>query len=86
MPIMDGRTTIHALSRRNPNLKVIAASGLLSEARMAEASSDAVKAFLPKPYTAETLLKTVQTVLAGGEKKSFEDASVTETDEMIVLN
>jgi PAS domain S-box-containing protein len=65
MPIMDGPATIHALCQRHQNLKVIAASGLSSEAHMAKAPSDAVKAFLPKPYTAETLLKTVHQVLAG---------------------
>jgi two-component system, cell cycle sensor histidine kinase and response regulator CckA len=65
MPVMDGPTTIHALSQRNRNLKVIAASGLSSEAHMAKAPNDAVKAFLPKPYTAETLLRTVHQVLRG---------------------
>jgi PAS domain S-box-containing protein len=63
MPVMDGPTTIHALGRRNRDLHVIAASGLSSETHMAKSPSDAVKAFLQKPYTAETLLKTVHQVL-----------------------
>ncbi len=65
MPVMDGPTAIHALSRLNPNLKVIAASGLSPEVHMAKAPNDTVKAFLPKPYTTETLLTTLHEVLRG---------------------
>jgi two-component system, cell cycle sensor histidine kinase and response regulator CckA len=65
MPVMDGPATIHALGRRNPHLKVIAVSGLSSENHMSKAPSEAVKAFLSKPYSAETLLQTVHLVLTG---------------------
>jgi len=65
MPVMDGPTTIKTLFRRDPNVKIIAASGLSSEGHMAEVPSEAVKAFLPKPYTAEALLSTVHKVLTG---------------------
>jgi PAS domain S-box-containing protein len=68
MPVMDGPATVHTLSRRNQNLKIIAASGLSSEAHMAKAPNDAVKAFLPKPYVAETLLQTIHQVLARESK------------------
>ncbi|HEX3799611.1 MAG TPA: PAS domain S-box protein [Verrucomicrobiae bacterium] len=69
MPVMDGPTSIHALSRLNPNLKVIAASGLSPENHMAKAPNDAVKAFLPKPYTTETLLITLHDVLGNSSTK-----------------
>ena len=64
MPVMDGPTAIQALSRLNPNLKVIAASGLSPEIHMARTPNDTVKAFLPKPYSTEMLLTTVHGVLA----------------------
>jgi CheY-like chemotaxis protein len=78
MPVMDGPTTIRALCQRNQNLKVIAASGLSSEAHMAKAPSETVKAFLPKPYTVEALLKTVHQVLAGpGQGTALEASNQT---------
>ena len=63
MPIMDGLATIHALMRINPNVLVVAASGLNSNGRVAKAASAGVKHFLPKPYTSETLLVTLHELL-----------------------
>jgi CheY-like chemotaxis protein len=63
MPIMDGIATINALMRINPQVIVIAASGLYSNGRVAKAAGVGVKHFLPKPYTAETLLITLREVL-----------------------
>ncbi|MBC8009546.1 MAG: PAS domain S-box protein [Burkholderiales bacterium] len=63
MPIMDGIATINALMRVNPQVIVIAASGLYSNGRVAKAAGAGVKHFLPKPYTAETLLITLREVL-----------------------
>jgi len=36
----------------NPQIKIIAASGLASNDKVAEAAGLGIKAFLPKPYTA----------------------------------
>ncbi|MCI0663765.1 MAG: hypothetical protein L0220_22115 [Acidobacteria bacterium] len=47
----------------NPKVKIIATSGLKAEEKMAEAAKLGVRAFLPKPYTAEKLLKTIAEVL-----------------------
>jgi CheY-like chemotaxis protein len=63
MPLMDGRATIHALRQINPLLKIIAASGLHVNADVATTAGVGVKHFLLKPYTAETLLKMLRTVL-----------------------
>jgi PAS domain S-box-containing protein len=63
MPVLDGPATIHALMRINPAVKIIAASGLNMNSSVAKASGDGVKHFLPKPYTAGTLLKTVRIIL-----------------------
>jgi CheY-like chemotaxis protein len=64
MPNLDGSATIRALRKIDPNLRIIATSGLMSSQQSATAQSLGVSAFLPKPYTAETLLRTLQTVLA----------------------
>jgi PAS domain S-box-containing protein len=63
MPYMDGPATIRALRRLDSKVKIIATSGLKSEDKLADASQLGVKTFLPKPYTAEKLLKTVAAVL-----------------------
>ena len=58
MPVMDGPRMIQVLLRINPQVRIIAASGL-----HADAASMGVRQFIPKPYTAETLLKTLHQVL-----------------------
>ncbi len=63
MPIMDGAATVHALRRVNPDVKIIAASGLDANGGMTKGPKANVKYFLAKPYTAETLLMTLRTVL-----------------------
>jgi hypothetical protein len=63
MPYMDGPTTIRALRRLDPKVKIIATSGLRAEDKIADAAQLGVKIFLPKPYTAEKLLKTVAAAL-----------------------
>lgn len=63
MPVMDGPSTIYALMRINPSVKIIAASGLNANGSVAKASGAGVKHFLSKPYTAETLLQILREVL-----------------------
>ncbi len=63
MPVMDGPTTIAALTRINPHVRVIAASGFNAGGRVAKAVNVGVKHFLPKPYNADTLLKLIRSVL-----------------------
>jgi CheY-like chemotaxis protein len=62
MPLMDGAAVIRALLKLNPAVKIIAASGLEATGG-AKAIDIGVKSFLTKPYTAETLLKTVAAIL-----------------------
>src|SRR6185369_8814167 len=59
MPYMDGPVTIRALQKLNPKIKIIASSGLAESGRAIEG----VKMFLPKPYTAERLLKALTDVI-----------------------
>ncbi|MGH7791888.1 MAG: response regulator, partial [Thermodesulfobacteriota bacterium] len=65
MPIMDGPASIKALRKIDPNVKVIAVSGLKDNGKLIEIIGTDVDAFLSKPYTAETLLRTLQQTLRG---------------------
>ena len=68
MPSMDGRTTIHTLEMMNPNVKIVAVSGLASNNQIASSASTTVKSFLSKPYTAKQLLKTIHNVLSAKDE------------------
>jgi CheY-like chemotaxis protein len=70
MPVMDGPATIVALKSMNPNLKIIASSGLPSDGDVAEAAGAGVKHFVPKPYTTETLLNILAEALREGSGKA----------------
>ncbi|HEX8852930.1 MAG TPA: ATP-binding protein, partial [Pyrinomonadaceae bacterium] len=67
MPFMDGAATIRALQRMNPRVKIIAASGLASNDRVAASAGTGVALFLAKPYTAERLLTALAEVLGGDD-------------------
>ena len=62
MPSMDGPTAIRILKKMNPQVKIIAVSGLASSDKVAVAMDTGVKAFLAKPYTARELLNTINAV------------------------
>lgn len=47
----------------NAEVKVIATSGLTLNQTMADVASVGVNLFLPKPYTAQELLKELHTIL-----------------------
>jgi two-component system cell cycle sensor histidine kinase/response regulator CckA len=49
MPVMDGQTSIRAIRRLNPEVKIIAVSGLTEKDRLANIA-DYTNDFLPKPY------------------------------------
>ncbi|MGG6270326.1 response regulator [Leptolyngbya sp. AN03gr2] len=65
MPSMDGITAVRTLQKLNPNVRVIAMSGLATNRQLADTIEGSVKAFLPKPYTTKSLLATLQSVLQG---------------------
>ncbi|MBD2183229.1 response regulator [Planktothrix sp. FACHB-1355] len=64
MPMMDGPTTIRTLQKINPNVKIIAISGLTSNSQVTELNRQSVQTFLPKPFTSEELLKSLRSVIA----------------------
>jgi len=63
MPVMDGPVTIRALQKLNPQVRIIASSGLAESMSAADLDQLGVKTFLIKPYDAKTLLKTVAQAL-----------------------
>jgi PAS domain S-box-containing protein len=63
MPYLDGAATIRALQKLDPNVKIIASSGLSANDKMFEAANQGVNTFLTKPYTAEKLVKALAETL-----------------------
>jgi signal transduction histidine kinase len=59
MPVMDGPTAIRLLRLSNPDVKVIASSGLESVGGAAKAIGVGSVLFIPKPYSADALLRAV---------------------------
>lgn len=64
MPSMDGPTAIGVLHKINPQVKIIGVSGLVLNPKMIEQIGNNVKAFLPKPYTSDELLRSLKLVLS----------------------
>jgi PAS domain S-box-containing protein len=63
MPIMGGPSLVSVLLRINPAIKIVRSSGLSSYGSGNRFLEAGAKHFLTKPYTAETLIKTIRAVL-----------------------
>ncbi len=63
MPGMDGSTTILTLQRMNPDVQILAISGLMLNWTNAQKISLGIQKFLPKPFTAEALLSSLKSLL-----------------------
>jgi PAS domain S-box-containing protein len=63
MPIMDGFATAVALRQLKPGLPLIGMSGVNTESQEHRAKQAGFRHFLPKPFSAPTVLKLVQTTL-----------------------
>jgi CheY-like chemotaxis protein len=68
MPVMDGPATILALRQIRPNVRIIGASGIEHNGMLAQAVGAGLKHFLPKPYTADVLLRTLADALSTPDK------------------
>ncbi|MEH1967753.1 hybrid sensor histidine kinase/response regulator [Nostoc sp.] len=64
MSKMDGATTIRTLQGINPLLPIIAVSGLVTSEQVPIDKTTEYTAFLPKPYTTQELLKTLNAVIS----------------------
>jgi PAS domain S-box-containing protein len=63
MPEMDGITTIRTMQKMNPDVQVIACSGLGTIELLPESGETKVQAVLLKPYTANDLLHSLNQVM-----------------------
>ncbi|MDY6899270.1 MAG: PAS domain S-box protein [Cyanobacteriota bacterium] len=63
MPEMGGATAISALQQLNPQVQIIAISGLASTESLAQAAGSGIQGFLAKPFTKSDLLNTISGVL-----------------------
>jgi len=61
MPVMDGNSTILALKTLNPNVRIIGSSGVATAA--GATANSMIRHFVPKPYTAQTLLNVLAAAL-----------------------
>lgn len=64
MPSMDGPATIRALMKANPSVRIVVVSGFGEGEKLIKDIGPNVRAFIPKPYAAEKLLKTIHTILS----------------------
>jgi PAS domain S-box-containing protein len=65
MPVMGGSEMIKALMNINPGVRVIATSGFGATGSVAASAVPGVMHFLPKPFSAYTMLHTVHRALNG---------------------
>jgi len=67
MPLMDGVALVRAIKKVNPNVRVIASSGIGTDQGLDHKTTSlkelGVQTFLTKPYAAETLLLALQDTL-----------------------
>ena len=75
MPVLDGPVAIQALLRIRSNTRIIAVSGLASNISVTKAAGAGAKDFLPKPYSAEALLKMLRQVLERPEDEPAVDST-----------
>ncbi|MBD2501556.1 hybrid sensor histidine kinase/response regulator [Anabaena azotica] len=63
LPVLDGLTTIRTLKKINPQVKIIATSGLISKNKLNEIVNTGANSFLAKPYTVNELLLALHEVM-----------------------
>jgi two-component system, cell cycle sensor histidine kinase and response regulator CckA len=63
MPNMDSISIVRALRKFNPQVQIVAMSGLATSDVVAKTMEEGVKAFLPKPFMATELLNTISSLL-----------------------
>jgi CheY-like chemotaxis protein len=66
MPVLDGPATMDALRQLDPQVRIIATSGLRTLGRVARARAPEKNAFLQKPYKEEQILAALAGVLRPG--------------------
>jgi len=65
MPYMDGVALVHTLRKLNPDIPIIASTGMAKPGEISKIKSLGVRIILDKPYGAPALLEAVQDSLTG---------------------
>ena len=65
MPVMNGAALVTALRGINPTVRVVAMSGMTSEAEVQQLTRQGVKRLLQKPYRTSDLLNALREQLEG---------------------
>jgi CheY-like chemotaxis protein len=63
MPVMDGSAVVEAIRKLDPNIAVIAVSGMPLDGEILKQKKLAVQGFLRKPYSSDRLLTLIHSVL-----------------------
>ena len=63
MPIMDGAATATYVLENHPGVAIVASSGISASAAVDRARQAGVRYFVAKPFTVETLLRTIREAL-----------------------
>jgi PAS domain S-box-containing protein len=66
MPVLGGVPTMRELVKMNPEVRIIAASGIHDNEATAKSIGRQVKQFLAKPFSSEVLLRAVNRAVTGG--------------------
>lgn len=67
MPVIDGQALAAIIRRMDHSIAIIGSSGTADTIRRERFSRAGIDSFLSKPYTAETLLKTIKSILTKKE-------------------
>ncbi len=76
MPVMDGPMAIRELRKQDPQLRVIAISGLMAGDKIQERLGGEGVTFLPKPFATQKLMLTLREVLMA-ERETTSEAVLT---------
>jgi CheY-like chemotaxis protein len=81
MPGMDGADAIRALKAINSKARIVAASGMMTEERMAKASASGAIGFLRKPYTLDAMLDALYEARFSGAQREEAEYAIAEPAE-----
>jgi two-component system, cell cycle sensor histidine kinase and response regulator CckA len=77
MPELDSATIIRTLHILNPQVQIIAMSGLATPEVAIEARQEGIQSFLAKPFTASELLNLLADLCSGNSSKDVQTAIVS---------
>jgi len=66
MPVLGGVPTMRELIKMNPDVRIIAASGIPDNEASAKSIGSQMKEFLAKPFSSQQLLRAVNKAVTGG--------------------